>query len=114
MGFGPPPDLRRFVARRSESVAAQLAGKSRGIIPTMSFGPGGGPRPTRPGEILSPAARGELRLTDAQRRRLAELQKELDGKLDDLLTEGQRKQLREMRNRAPGGFGPPGGSGRQR
>ncbi|HTH49271.1 MAG TPA: hypothetical protein VMB21_17275, partial [Candidatus Limnocylindria bacterium] len=40
---------------------------------------------------------------------LADLQKEVDGRLDKLLTEEQRKQLREVRERGPGGFGPPGG-----
>ncbi len=48
-GFGPggmfarTPDVRTFVAKRTESVASQLAGKSKGFVPTTGFGFGGGP-----------------------------------------------------------------------
>jgi hypothetical protein len=49
-GFGPPGgmfgggmDLRTFLTKRTDSVAAQLAGKSRGFTPgAMPFGPGPG------------------------------------------------------------------------
>jgi putative membrane-bound dehydrogenase-like protein len=51
-GFGPPggaapqpPDLKTFAAKRTASVAAQLAGKSKGYVPAgFGFGPppGGG------------------------------------------------------------------------
>src|SRR5581483_3313604 len=45
-GFGPPgggapqpPDLRTFVAKRTASVADQLAGKSKGYVPQpLAFG----------------------------------------------------------------------------
>src|SRR5438552_2722246 len=46
-GFGPPGgfggtlDLRAFIDKRTSSVAAQLAGTSKGNVPTMGFGPGG-------------------------------------------------------------------------
>ena len=48
-GFGPPgggpfgraPDLRTFVAKRTESIAAQLAGTRPGKVPGGGFGPGG-------------------------------------------------------------------------
>jgi putative membrane-bound dehydrogenase-like protein len=53
-GFGPPggkgpqaPDLRAFVEKRTVSVTAQLAGKSKGFVPQFGFGPpggGGGPQ----------------------------------------------------------------------
>jgi spore coat protein CotH len=36
--FGQQPSLEKFVEKRTESVAAQLAGKSKGYIPTMNFG----------------------------------------------------------------------------
>src|SRR5262249_11023755 len=39
--FGGAPDPRTFVAKRTESIAAQLSGKSKGYVPTMGFGPGG-------------------------------------------------------------------------
>jgi len=38
--FGKPPALKTFVQKRTESVAAQLAGKSKGHIPSGGFGPG--------------------------------------------------------------------------
>jgi hypothetical protein len=42
--FGRSPDLRTFITKRTESVAAQLAGTSKGYVPTgMMFGPGGRP-----------------------------------------------------------------------
>jgi putative membrane-bound dehydrogenase-like protein len=49
--FGPPgaqapkpPDLKTFAEKRTASVAAQLAGKSKGYVPAgFGFGPPGGP-----------------------------------------------------------------------
>ncbi len=48
-GFGPPPGmlgrppgLRAFAEKRTASVAAQLAGKSKGYVPQFAFGPPGG------------------------------------------------------------------------
>jgi spore coat protein H len=38
--FGAPPDLTEFINRRTESVAAQLEGKTKGFVP-MGFGPFG-------------------------------------------------------------------------
>jgi hypothetical protein len=123
-GFGPPggmggppggfgrqsPDLRTFVEKRTESVAAQLAGKSTGFVPVGGFG-GKGPGLARPipGEILSQAVRDQLRLTEAQRKELADLQKDVDARLEKILTEEQRAQLKRMREGPGGGFGPPPG-----
>ena len=43
-----PPDLRRFVEQRSASIAAQLAGTSKGFVPRpFGFGQGGGFGPPR-------------------------------------------------------------------
>ena len=39
------------------------------------------------------------------------LQKEVNAKLDKILNADQREQLKQMRERGPGGFGPPGGFG---
>jgi spore coat protein CotH len=113
--FGRPPELRTFIDRRTESVAAQLAGKSKGYTPTGGFGPpGGGPGgpPPRPGELVPAPLQQALRLTDEQKKKLAALQKETDAKLDELLTEEQRATLKRLREGRPGGFGPPGGPGR--
>lgn len=80
-------------------------------------GPGGGfgrMMMSRPGEVLPAALQDMLQLTAEQKKKLAELQKETDGKLEKLLTEEQNRQLKEMRDRVaggPGGFGPPGGPG---
>jgi hypothetical protein len=90
-----------------------------------SFRPAGGPgmggmmRLGRPGEIFAPPFQDMLGLTDEQRKQLAELQKEVDGRIEKLLTADQRKQLAELRDRGPtglafgpagpGGFGPPPG-----
>ena len=41
-GFGAPPAIKEFVEKRTASVAAQLAGTSKGYVPTGRFG---GPPP---------------------------------------------------------------------
>jgi hypothetical protein len=70
----------------------------------------GGPRgrggPPQPGQILSGRLQDSLKLTDDQKAQLAALQKEVDEKLAKILTEDQQKQLKEMRDRGPGGRGP--------
>jgi hypothetical protein len=89
------------------------------------FGPGGGDKgkggkdgfgdkkgfkgkgPPQPGVILSPFFQDALNLTDAQRKQLADLQKDVDAKLDKILTAEQKTQLKEMSTQK--GFGPPGG-----
>jgi hypothetical protein len=83
-------------------------------------GPGGGPGgfggPPPIGQVLPPFLRDALEVSDAQRKQLDDLQKEVDSKLAKILTEEQRKRLQELRDRGPGGpggpvgrFGPPGG-----
>jgi hypothetical protein len=80
-------------------------------------GPGGFGGPPQPGQILAPFLRERLNLTAEQKKKLDELQKEVDSNLDKILTEEQKKQLKEMRERGPGGRGPggppPGGEGRR-
>jgi hypothetical protein len=81
------------------------------------FGGFGG-RP-QPGQVMPPFLAETLKLTDDQKKQLADLQKEVDAKLDKILTEEQKKQLTEMRERGgrPGGEGGrpgrPGGEGRR-
>jgi spore coat protein CotH len=77
-------------------------------------GPGGGfvIRMGRPGEVLPAPLQDMLQLTDDQKKQIAELQKETEGRLDKILTAEQQKQLKAMREGGPGGFaGPPGGPG---
>lgn len=76
--------------------------------------PGGQMRLPAPGEILPMPLRDMLQLTDAQRKAIDQLQQETDAQLEKLLTDAQRKQLKQMKdmmNGGPGGFpgGPPGG-----
>ena len=80
-------------------------------------GPGGPPPggpcgrfgPPRPGTIFPMFLRDALKLTDDQKKQLDDLQKDVDAKLDKILTDDQRKQLKEMR--PPRGPGSPGGPG---
>lgn len=76
-------------------------------------GPGmGGPRmfaPGRPGEVLPVPLQDMLGLTAEQKKKLAGLQKDVDAQVETVLTAEQRKQLAELRDRGPGGFGPPPG-----
>lgn len=76
-------------------------------------GPGGGPGgfggPPQPGQVLPPFLQDELQLTEAQRRELQELQKDVDSRLGKILTSDQQQQLRQMQTRGPGGPGGPGG-----
>jgi spore coat protein CotH len=85
-----------------------------------SFHPGGGPgmgggrmfAMPKPGEVLPSFLQDQLRLTDEQRKELANLQKETDEKLAKLLTDEQKKQMKEMQSNVFRGFGgPPGGGG---
>lgn len=84
-------------------------------------GPGGGFQGGRggfgfgqPGQILPPMLVEQLKLTEDQKKELAKLQKETEEKLDKLLSEEQRLQLKELRERGgrPGGDrGRPGAEG---
>lgn len=99
------------------------AGNRGGFGGPGGFGPPpGGPGrfgmgPPRPGEVLPPMLRNQLALTPEQSQEVDALQKEVDARLDRILTAGQRAQLRQMRERGPGrpggpgGFGPPPGGG---
>jgi hypothetical protein len=70
-------------------------------------GPGGFGAPPQPGQIMPTGLQDALGLSDKQKQQLAELQKEVDSRLDKILTSEQKQQLRELRDRGPGGFGPP-------
>jgi hypothetical protein len=73
------------------------------------------------GQVVPAGVRARLKLTEAQEKEVAELQKDAEGKLDKLLDEKQRKQFEKLRTEKekkgpppvgpPGGFGPPGGGG---
>jgi len=68
------------------------------------FGGGG-----QPGVVLSPRTQETLKLTDEQKKRLEDLQKEVDSQLSKILTDEQKKQLKDMQQ--GGGRGGRGGRG---
>ncbi|MFO0946268.1 MAG: hypothetical protein U1D30_10020 [Planctomycetota bacterium] len=77
----------------------------RGGPPPMPF------PPPRPGDILPHFLQDELDLSEEQRKSLGELQKEVDSKLAEILTNDQKEQLKEIQRRRPGGPGGPRGPG---
>ena len=115
-------DKDGFVTKEElTALAAKEQFSNRGGGPGGFGPPGGGPGGPRmggmprPGEILPAMIRQRLNLTKRQEKQVADLQKEVDAKLEEILTPEQRNQLKTMRDRGPGGFGPPGGpGGRQR
>jgi spore coat protein CotH len=90
--FGAGVPLKTFIERRTESVAAQLAGKSQGYVPrAMAFGPGG-PPPGGPGGRPGGFGPGNF----MARPLLAVLDSDKDGKLSkDELVAGARKFFRD-------------------
>ncbi|MGH7227447.1 MAG: PQQ-binding-like beta-propeller repeat protein, partial [Gemmataceae bacterium] len=89
--------------------------------PSRGFGGGGGggrsapggagrfgARP-QPGELVPTFLHEMLKLSEDQKKQLLELQKEVDGKVAKLLSDEQKKQLKETRanpgRRGAGGFG---------
>lgn len=74
------------------------------------FGGFGGRTP--PGTVFSTAIQDLLKMTEEQKKQIADLQKEVDDKLAKILTDEQKKQLKDMREGGgrPGfGKGGPGG-----
>jgi hypothetical protein len=73
----------------------------------------------QPGEFLSTFKREKLKPTEAQTKELAALQKDLDSKLEKILTDDQKHQIEDFKKSpfaaGPGGPGPgrggPGGPG---
>jgi hypothetical protein len=86
------------------------------IAPPGGRGPQN-PAGPQPGKILSPAQQDTLKLSPEQKKRVAEIQKEIDATLETLLTEDQKKRLAALRlgprggmGAGPGRPGPPGGT----
>jgi hypothetical protein len=70
------------------------------------FTPGSFPQP---GQLVATAVAERMKLRDDQKQQLAELQRDADGKLGDILKEDQKKQLKQMQDFAKGlAGGPPG------
>jgi hypothetical protein len=64
--------------------------------------------PPKTGDIMPTFLRDMIKMTNEQRKELDVIQKEVDAKLDKLLSAEQKKQLKEM---PAFFFGPPGGPG---
>jgi hypothetical protein len=72
-------------------------------------GPGGFGGAPQLGQILPTFIQDQLNFTSAQKKQLSDLQKQVDDQLDKILTDQQKQQFKELRDRGPGGFGPPKG-----
>jgi Spy/CpxP family protein refolding chaperone len=82
-------------------------------LQVQGFGGGagfGGGRGT-PGKVLSAGAQDQLKLTDEQKKKLEDIQKQVDEQLNKVLTEEQQKQLKDMQQGAPVGGTGRGGRG---
>jgi hypothetical protein len=110
--------LQKVVDERFDQVLTEAQRKQLKIV----FAPGGpgqgGPGPgdasasAPPGKILSRAQQETLKFSAEQRKRLEEIQKEIDTTLATLLTEEQKTRLLAMQQvPAPGGPGGPGRGG---
>jgi Spy/CpxP family protein refolding chaperone len=77
------------------------------------FGPGGPGGPPQPGQVMSAGLQEVLKITADQKKQLEDLQKEVDAKLEKILTDEQKKQIKDMRA-GPGPGGPRPGPGRDR
>lgn len=135
--FGGQPSLETFLVKRRESITAQLAGKSKGKTPGMSFGPpgvggpggfgppGGGPGGGGfgPGNFHAPQilARADADKDDKLSRQefldlsthwLRDWDKDKNGSLnEEEIKNGLNAALGPPPNATPGGFKPPAGFG---
>ncbi len=109
--------LQKAVDGRFDKVLTEAQRKQIKTVFTPPGPPPAGP-PTGPqaGKILSASQQDALKLSPAQKKRLEEIQKEIDARLDTLLTEEQKRQLQTMQGPSfamgpggPPGGGPPGG-----
>jgi hypothetical protein len=112
------PDGTVFEVTPEKETVWKFANPIRGGGPGGFGGGFGGFRsmfggPPQPGQVMPGMVRDILRLTPEQRKKLDEIQKDVDKKLADILSDEQKKQVKDMQNRGgpggPPGFGPPGG-----
>ncbi|HEV3445299.1 MAG TPA: aryl-sulfate sulfotransferase [Gemmataceae bacterium] len=109
----------RFDKVLTEAQRKQIKSVFSPSAPGQGNPPAVNPSGPQPGRILSLAQQDTLKLSPEQRKRMEEIQKEIDAKLETLLTEEQKRQLQAMRQgpaagRAAGqpapGRVPPGGT----
>jgi hypothetical protein len=70
-------------------------------------GPGGFGGPPRPGQVMPVFLQDMLQLTEDQKKQVDALQKDVDTRLEKILTDEQKQRLRQFQDRGPGGKGPP-------
>jgi poly(3-hydroxybutyrate) depolymerase len=89
-------------------VVAPMGYNSSGWYGAMGSGAGFGGAGrgfgTPPGTVLSPRVQENLKLTDEQKQKIEEVQKEVDAKIQKILTEAQNKQLKDLKANAGRGF----------
>lgn len=107
-GIVTKEELTALAVRMTEEADGPRGGFGPPSGPPGGRGPGGFGAPPPPGQLLPPFLQERLKLTAEQKKRLDELQKEIDNKLGKILTTEQKQQLKEMRNAF--GRGGPGGS----
>jgi outer membrane protein assembly factor BamB/Spy/CpxP family protein refolding chaperone len=84
----------------------------RGGFGGAGGGAGGFGNPPQPGQILSAFTQQRLNVTADQKKQLDELQKDVDGKLAKMLSDEQKKQLKESPQGGGRGAGGRGEAGR--
>ena len=106
------------IARSAGGVGVLLIACSMAMAQPPGGFPTGPVGLPQPGQIMPAFLQEQLKLTAEQKKQLEELQKEVDAKLEKILTTEQKKSLSEMRvpfggfgGPGPGGFGGPGGPG---
>jgi DNA-binding MarR family transcriptional regulator len=106
------PDQRKeldaFQQEVNATIEKTLDEEQMKKLKQITAGPGGF---TMPGQLLSTPTQIQLKLTPEQKKALADLQKSADELLERLLTDDQKKQLKQMREDFARS-GPPGGPGR--
>ena len=80
------------------------AGRLRSAAVRSFAGEGLADRLPNRARFYRPVCKTALKMTAAQKKKLAALQKEVDAKLADILTDDQKRQIKSMR---PRGDGPP-------
>ena len=99
---GPPGGAAGAAPGANPSLPGATAGSpdvQRAGLPSSAVGPPGF-RP-QPGRVLPDRLEERLRLTPEQKAQVADLQKEVDARLDQILNDEQRKQLKAIRENGP-------------
>jgi len=100
-------ELTAMAKQMAEAGEGRRPGAPGGEGRPGAGGPGGRGGPPQPGQIMPMFVQEMLKLTDEQKKELADIQKDVETRINKVLTEDQKKQLQEMRSRMQGGR--PGG-----